>query len=181
MKKVFGLAILVLSLCGFTSISGQTNLFEIENNDTSWEIERSGSTSVKAYHPDTQVEIMVNLGTLLPSAPLCVSNKRIKDIKFNINIFKVAEWGDKDWAKSFEKTRIQFSRPGENEERRIYGSTLIKNNAQFQAGNVVNIGTLVFLAPFTCDKLDETRIRVINMRIGNRSLPAIDFTVKLEK
>lgn len=181
MKKIFGLLCVVWGLCGFTGLSGQENPFEIENNNKSWKIERNGSASVRAYYPEAQVEIMVNLGTLLPTAPLCVSNERIKDIKFNINIFKVAMRGDSDWAKSFEKTRIQFSRPGESEERRIYGSTLVKNNAKFSEGAVVNIGTLEFLAPFPCDKLDKTRIKLINMRAGNRNLPALDFTVELAK
>ena len=89
--------------------------------------------------------------------------------------------GDDDWAKSFEKTRIQFSRPGGNEERRIYGSTLIKNNAKFQEGDVVNVGTLEFLSPFTCDNLDKTRMRITNMRAGGRNLPTLDFTIELEK
>ena len=162
-------------------ISIKENPFEIENNNKSWKIERNGSASVRAYYPEAQVEIMVNLGTLLPTAPLCVSNERIKDIKFNINIFKVAMRGDSDWAKSFEKTRIQFSRPGESEERRVYGSTLVKNNAEFSEGAVVNIGTLEFLAPFTCEKLDGTRLRIINMRTSSGSLPTLDFTVKLVK
>ncbi len=181
MKKIFGLMCVVWGLCGFTGLSGQDNPFEIENNNKSWEIERSGSASIRAYYPEAQVEIMINLGTLLPTSPLCVSNERIKDIKFNINIFKVAMRGDSDWAKSFEKTRIQFSRPGESEERRIYGSTLVKNNAKFSEGAIVNIGTLEFLAPFPCDKLDKTRIKLINMRAGNRNLPALDFTVELAK
>ena len=62
-----------------------------------------------------------------------------------------------------------------------YGSTLVKNNAKFSEGEIVNIGTLEFLAPFPCDKLDKTRIKLINMRAGNRNLPALDFTVELAK
>ena len=180
MRKIIGLMGVVLSLCGFTSLSGQTNSLEIENNNTAWEIEQSGSASVRAYNSQSQMEIVVNMSSLLPSSPLCISNERIKDIKFTLNIFKVAQRGDGDWAKSFEKTRIQFSRPGESEERRIYGSTLIKNNAKFQEGDVVNIGMLEFLSPFTCDKLNETRLRIVNMRAGNRSLPTLDFIVKFE-
>ena len=181
MQKIIGLLGVVFCLCGFTGLSGQTNSFEIKNNNQSWELERGGGDSVRAYNPDNKVEITINLSSLLPSSPMCVSNERIKDIKFNLNIFKVAMRGDDDWAKSFEKTRIQFSRPGGSEERRIYGSTLIKNNAKFQEGDVVNVGTLEFLSPFTCDNLDKTRMRITNMRASGRNLPTLDFTIELEK
>lgn len=181
MQKIIGLLGAVLCLCGFTGISGQTSPFEVENNNKNWEVEYNGNASVRAYHPESEVEIMINLSSLLPSAPLCVSNKRIKDIKFTLNIFKIAQRGDSDWAKSFEKTRISFSRPGESEERRLYGSVLIKNNAKFQVGDVVNIGSLEFLSPFTCDKLDKTRFRITNMRAGGRALPTLDFTIALAR
>lgn len=182
MKKIFLMLGIVCCLCGFSDLSGRAaGGLQVEANNSDWQVSMRGNSAIRAYNPSSQVEVVVNVADILPSSPLCVSNKRIKDIKMTLNIYKIAAAGDDNWAKAFEKTRINFSRPGESAERKIYGSTLIKNNLKFPAGTVVNIGTLEFLAPFVCGDVNNTTMRISGMKAGYRALPPLDFTLLLEQ
>lgn len=181
MKKLIGLLLVLGGLCGFSDLAGQAGGISIESNSRDWEVSLRNNSVVRAYNPESQVELIINISSLLPNSPLCVSNKRIKDIKFTVNIYKVAERGDTDWAKSFEKTRIQFWRPGGSEERKVYGSTLIKNNLVFKEGTVVNVGTLQFLSPFTCSDIDGMSMRLSDMRAGGKSLPSLEFKLTADQ
>ena len=56
-------------------------------------------TTIRAVNQKYEVELLFNISDLLPSSPQCVSNKRIKDIKFTLNIYKTAQKGDYDWTR----------------------------------------------------------------------------------
>ena len=182
MKKFLLLFISFFTLSAFGDLATQAGGgFEVESENNDWSVAMRGSSTVRAFNEAKQIEIMIDISNILPNSPLCVSNERIKDIKVNFNIYKVAQNGDRDWAKSFEKTRVYFSRPGGAEERKVYGSTLIKNDLAFKSGTVVNVGSLIFLSPFVCDEVDGLRMRVTGMKAGYSSLPVLDFTIKQNK
>lgn len=181
MKKISFLLVMLWGLCGFTGLSGQVgNNFEVKSENRDWEVAMSGS-SIKAYNSNAELELALDIGNMMPDSPMCVSNERIKDIKITLSIYKVARAGEKDWQKAFEKTRIYFSRSGGSAERKVYGSSLIKNDAVFNAGTVVNVGTLTFLSPFVCNDVNGLRIRISGMKSGYRNVSPLDFTVKLQK
>lgn len=178
MKKVFLVLISVMTLCGFSELAQQGSGPEVIANTSKWEVQMRGNSSVRAFNQDHQVEVIVNFPDVLPNSPLCLSNKRIKDIKMTLDIHKVAAAGESNWEKSFEKTKMRFSGRKGSEERKVYGSMLIKNNLKFEAGTVVNVGTLEFLAPFTCDDFFPIRMIVTGMKVQGRELPSLDFTIK---
>lgn len=181
MKKCLFLFCAAVMLCGFSDLAGQAGNLELSTQSRDWEVSLRNNSLVRAFNPESQVEIIIDISSLLPNSPLCVSNKRIKDIKFTLNIYKVAEAGDGNWAKSYEKTRIQFWRPGQSDERKVYGSTLIKNNLVFKPGTVVNVGSLQFLSPITCEDIDGMSMRISGMLAGNRSLPSLEFKIESGK
>ncbi len=179
MKKICLLVVAWLSLSAFTDLASRAGgNFTVESENNDWDVTMRSSSTIRAFNEDNQVEIIIDIGNILPNSTLCVSNERIKDIKINFNIYKVAQNGDRDWEKSFEKTRVYFSRPGASEERKVYGSTLIKNDMVFKQGTVVSVGSLIFLSPFVCNEIDGLRMRVTGMKAGYRTLPPLDFTIK---
>jgi len=173
--------IVFFSLVGLTGVSGlagqASETLAVESNSRSWTVSMDGHSAVRAYNPEAEVEIVINVAPLLPTSPMCMVNKRIKDIKFTLNIYKVADAGESNWAKSFEKTRIRFYRSGSSEERKVYGSNLIKNNQRFAQGTVVNIGSLEFLSPFTCENFYKTTMRLTSMTANGRPLPDLEFSI----
>jgi len=181
MRKILIQIFIVFGLCGFQSLSGQVHDFDIENKTpNTWLVEQQNSV-IKAYNTVYDLELTIYTDTFLPNSPQCLSNKRIKDIKFDIDIYKKAQKGDKGWAKMVERMRIYFTGSGVSEEKRVYGSNLLKNNSQFNQGEVVHIGTLQFLAPLTCEKVDNMRMRVTGIVVQGRTLPPLELLFKLNK
>lgn len=181
MKKYLALCLSTLFIYGFTSLSGNLNEFKIENKTTlDWETESSG-TSVKAYNKQYDLELVFNVSPFMPSSALCTSNKRIKDIKFDINIYKKMQKGDAKFGKMVERMRINFSSPGFSEEKRIYGSDLVKDSVTFEVGQTVQIGTLYFLAPLTCKKIDQMKMRITNITIQGRPVPPLEILFELKE
>lgn len=179
--RIFALLALVLGLCGFSELAEKNNQgLKVESNTKSWEVKSQGGASIRAFEPNAKVEIVIDLSDVLPSSPLCMSNKRIKDIKMTLDIHKVATENETNFGKSFEKTRIRFIGHGENLERKVYGSTLIKNSLKFKAGEVVNVGALQFLAPLSCEDIFNTSMRIYGMKVNGRQLPVLDFSIKSE-
>lgn len=181
MKKFLVLCVAFFGLCGFESLSEQVHDFEVENKSPfNWEIQQNGGV-IKAFNANSQLELTFYVDTFMPNSPQCLSNKRIKDIKFEIDVYKRAQKGDSSWAKMVERARILFSGYGFREEKRVYGSNLIKNNASFKIDEVVHIGTLQFLAPLTCEKVDNMRMSISGFTVRGRSVPPLDLLFKLEK
>ncbi len=178
MKKFLIVFFSLVGLTAFSGLAGQASeKLEVESDSRTWNVSMNGHSSIRAYNQEAQVEIVINVAPLLPTSPMCMVNKRIKDIKFTLNIYKVADAGESDWAKSFEKMRIRFYRPGASEERKVYGSNLIKNNQRFAQGTVINVGSLEFLSPFTCEDFYNTTMRLTSMRANGRPLPDLEFTI----
>lgn len=180
MKKIL-LALFLLgtfSLPAFADLASQAggNL-KLENNSPDWEVAMRGTSSVRAFYPQDNVEVTIDISNILPSSSWCLSNDRITDIKVPFSIYKVAQRGEKDWAKSVDGTRVTFYYKGKSEERRIYGSNLIDDNRTFSEGSVVNVGTLTFLSPFVCKQIDGLRIRMHGMKARYRTLPPLDFEI----
>lgn len=180
MKKFCLMLSSLWGLCAFSALPDSGVPLTVKSNNKDWQVEMLGTSMIKAFNPKGQVEILINVENLLPQSPQCVSNKRIKDIKMTLSIRKVAMPGDSDWAKSFEKTRINFSGSGGG-ERRVYGSNLIKNNFKAEEGSVVNVGTLDFLAPVTCNNFVNSSMRISGMMSQGRSLPALSFSIRPQK
>ena len=181
MKKFFVLGLAFFGLCGFDSLSNQINSFEIENKTpTTWEVEQS-TTEIKAYNPTADMELTFYVNTFMPNSPQCLSNKRIRDIKFDIDVYKKAQKGDTGWHKMIERMRILFTNRGFSEEKRVYGSNLLKSNGVFKVGEVVHIGTLQFLAPLTCEKVDNMKMRVTGLTVRGKQLPPLEIQFKLNK
>jgi len=179
MKKYLALVCSLFTLCGFDSLSGETNMYQAENKTPdAWEIEQN-ENQIKAYNQEYEMELVFYVDAFMPNSPQCRSNKRIKDIKFDIDVYKRAQKGDTGWAKMIERIRIVFSNTGFSEEKRIYGSTLIKNSAIYQVGDIVQIGTLQFLAPLTCSQVDNMTMRVSGLVVRGRSLPPLEIHFKL--
>ena len=112
MKKFIVLGLSFIGLCGFESLSDQVQKFEIENKTpTAWEVEQS-TTEIKAYNPTAEIELTFYVYNFMPNSPQCLSNKRIRDIKFDIDIYKKAQKGDSAWAKMVERMRILFTNRG---------------------------------------------------------------------
>ena len=85
MKKGLLLLISFLSLCGFESLSDEIDKFEVENKtQNAWEVEQS-TTEIKAYNKEFDFEMTFYVDNFMPHSPQCLSNKRIKDIKFDFN------------------------------------------------------------------------------------------------
>lgn len=180
MKKFLTLFSAILFLSGFESLSDTLSNFEIENRTpNTWEIEQS-ATEVKAYNHDYDFELTFYVDNFMPNSPQCLSNKRIKDIKFDVDIYKKAQAGDSNWAKMVDRMRILFTNTGFSEEKRVYGSNLLKNNTSFNIGEVVHIGTLQFLAPLTCQKVDKMTMKIIGINVRGRMLPPLEFYIKLK-
>ncbi len=180
MKKILSLMFAPLFLCGFESLSDQIETFEIKNlSEAAWEVEQA-STTIKAYNKSAEIELTFYVDNFMPNSPQCLSNKRIKDIKFDIDIYKRAQKGDTNWAKMFDRMRINFRGPAFREEKRIYGSNLIKNNESFKVGAIVHIGTIQFLAPLTCEKVDDMRMTITGIETPTRKLAPLDILFKLK-
>ena len=116
----------------------------------------------------------------MPNSPFCITNKRIKDIKFDIDIYKRVQKGDTDWSKMVDRMRIVFSNTGFSEQKRIYGSNLLKNNTTAKVGETVHIGTLQFLSPLTCEKVNNMKMSVSGITVRGRALPPLEFVFTLE-
>lgn len=144
MKKILISICVAFLLSGFTELPENNDQLSVESTSKDWEVQMNGDSYVKAVYPKGQLELVLNIGNVLPNSAECLSNKRIKDIKIDLTIRKVVQAGDRDWEKSFEKTRIDFSGK-DGGERKVVASNLIKNNLRFETGAVVNVGTLSFL------------------------------------
>lgn len=183
MKKLCFVLLCVFGLCGATDLAEQTGELTVKSDNGNWDVSMRSHAVIRAYNPEAEVELSINISDLLPNSPQCVSIKRIKDIKFTVNIYKIAQPGDTDWAKSFEQMRIRFYGPGRpGEERKPYGSNLVKNNLKAQAGQAVNIGTLQYLSPYTCNDVDGLTMRFTDMKAGGRrALPPLEFKIETAK
>ena len=178
MKNILFRLFLVFSLCGFSSLSDQASTIIVETKNSDWEIANSSGAVVKAFHKESQTEFSINLSSLLPTSTYCMSNKKVKDIKFDISIHKVAKEGETNWEKAYEKTIVKFSGKAGTKEKKVQYLNLIKNNFKAKAG-VLNIGKIEFISPFTCDEIDDMNIRISGMKNGNKNLPAINFKIKI--
>ncbi|MBO4284816.1 MAG: hypothetical protein J5895_01110 [Alphaproteobacteria bacterium] len=179
-KKLLSLFVCLFVLCGFESLSGQTDHFFVENlSPADWEIKQTGS-SINAYNKAFDFELVFYVDSIIPSSPQCVSNKRIKDIKFNIDVYKRAQQGDTGWAKMVERMQIRFVGIGYDVQKKIYGSNLTKNNASYALGEVVHIGTLQFLAPYPCKQINNMTMKVTDLRVKNERIPALEMRFKLK-
>ena len=177
MKKIC-LFLFALVFNPFEVSAQESGLPDVVSQSNDWDVSMKSDTTIRAYNEKYEVELLFNISDLLPSSPQCVSNKRIKDIKFTINIYKTAQKGDYDWAKSFEQTRIRFSGRGKTEERKPYGSNLVKNNIKVPAGETVNVGTLQYLSPYTCADIWNATFYVSDMKAGGRGLlPSFEFKI----
>lgn len=180
MKNILVLLFSFFFLTGFESLSDELHTFEIENKTpATWEVEQD-STKIKAYNQAFDFELTFYVDTFMPNSPQCISNKRIKDIKFDIDVYKRAQKGDYNWAKMIERMRILFTNTNFVEEKRVYGSNLIKNNATFKLGEIVHIGTLQFLAPLTCDKVNMMTMKVTGIVVKGKALPPLEMQFKLQ-
>ena len=178
MKKILSAFCALLMTCGFESISNQSLSFDIENKTpNAWEIEQNGSV-IKAYNENSETELTIYVDTFMPSSPQCLSNKRIKDIKFDVDIYKKAQRGDGNWVKMVDRAKITFIGKGYSEERNVYGSNLIKNDLTFKIGDVVHIGTLQFLMPYPCKDIDGLKMRISNIKAQGRPLPTLELLFK---
>lgn len=181
MKKIVFLICAFFITCGFESLSDQSEVFEIENKTPNfWEIEQAGSV-VKAYNEQTQMELTIYTATFMPNSPQCLSNKHIKDIKFDIDIYKKAQKGDQSWVKMVDRMKISFIGRGYSEEKNIYGSNLIKNDLIFNLDDVVHIGTLQFLMPYPCKDIDGLKMRIGNIMVRGRTLPPLELLFKTKE
>ena len=181
MKKILAMCFAVFGLAGFEGLSLQLHTFDVENlNASAWSVSQDGTT-IKAYNHANSLELTFFVDSFLPQSPQCLSNKRIKDIKFDIDVYKRAQKGDSNWAKMLERMKISFIGKGFSEEKRVYGSNLIKNNVSFRVGEVVHIGTLQFLTPYPCDAVDRMKMRVTDISVQGKRLPPLEFMIKLNK
>lgn len=181
MKKYLALCCMIFGICGFESLSDSNNEFEIENKTTAeWETELSGTT-VKAYNKRYELELDFDASPFMPSSTLCISNKRIKDIKFTVNIYKKMQKGDTKFAKMVERMRINFMAPGISKEKRVYTSTLIGDRVTLNIGDTVPVGKLYFLAPITCNDVNQMRMRITDINVQGRSVPPLEILFKLTK
>ena len=141
MKFFITLIYCIFFLCktGLSESIGQS--LEVVSNNKAWEVSTLSNALIKAYNPASQIELMIDLNNILPSSPYCVLNKHIKNIRFTVSIYKIANKGEKNWAKSFEKTKIYFYSRFGYDERKVYDSNLIRNNIT-ATGGVINVGTL---------------------------------------
>ena len=157
--KCFFVCLSVFFITGFSSLSSMGQAIDVISESISWEVSMQSNAVIKAYNPNAKVELLIDLNNLLPTSVYCVSNKRIKDIKFSISIHKIADKGESNWEKSFEKTRIYFFGKGISDERKVYGSNLIRNNIKANGG-------------------------VINMALrisGMKNIPSLNFKIRLKK
>ncbi|MBR2299991.1 MAG: hypothetical protein IJ870_05410 [Alphaproteobacteria bacterium] len=181
MKKFFTLCAFVFLTCGFESISEQIHSFDVENKSPSaWEVETQNA-QIKAYNATYDLELTLYVNSFMPNSPQCLSNKRIKDIKFEIDFYKKVQKGDTNWAKMVERVRLNFTGSGISEEKKVYGSNLLKNNAPAKIGSVVHIGSLLFLSPLTCEKVDNMRLKLTGIVIRGRVLPPLELQFTLTK
>ncbi len=179
MKRILCSVLSFMFLCGFTPLASLNGGINAVSDTPNWKIDVSGAT-IRAYNEKSKTELTINLSNLLPTSVYCVSNKKIKDIKISVSIHKIASEGEGNWEKSFEKTKIYFSGKGSSDERKVYGSNLIKNSNKVSAG-VVNVGTLEFLSPITCDDIDNMTMRIYGMKDGNRNIDTLNLKIKLSK
>lgn len=176
MKKFCFLIALFFSAT--TALAQESGLIDVYTESQEWEVSMRDDTTIRAFNAEYAVELLFNISDLLPNSPQCVSNKRIKDIKFTVNIYKTAQDGDYDWAKSFEQMRIRFSGHGKSEDRKPYGSNLVKNNLKVNRGTTVNVGTLQYLSPLTCSDIFGASFYVSDVKAGGkRPLPALQFKI----
>lgn len=181
MKKILSLFFVAFMLCGFAAEEERIHAYYVDNDSADdWEVSIE-TLGIKAYHAASETEVWLAVDAFMPNSPLCLSNKRIRDIKFDVIIYKVAHKGDSNWSKMVNRMQIQFIGKGYNEQRRIYGSTILKDSAQVKVGETVNVGTLQFLAPYPCRDADQMRMRVSNIIVRGRALPTLDIKLKLKQ
>ncbi len=181
MQKYLALFFSVFLCCGFESLSGHSDEVEIENKTKqNWETEIKGA-SILAYNKTYELELTFNIAAFLPSSTQCVSNKRIKDIKFDVNVYKKMQKGDDKFYKMFEKMKINFATPRSSKDAKVYTSNLINNRIMFNIGETVPVGTLYFLAPFVCQDVDQMKMRITDITIQGRRVPPLEILLKLKK
>lgn len=178
MSKYIVLIFSFFFLCAFSDLKDRSNEMKVESNSPDWEVSMRGNSSVRAYDPKAELELIIDISNLLPSSVACVSNKRIKDIKFSINVYKIAQAGDSNWAKAFERTRILFRSRSGTTEKKLYGSNFVKNNLNFSPGTFVNIGRMDFLAPYVCEDINGLNMRLTGMKGMAVPIPPLDLTIK---
>lgn len=179
MKNIFFL-VSAFIICAFSRLSSIGDNLEIKSISRHWNISSSSGSIIRAYNEKSKVELVINISNILPSSPYCLSNKRIKDIKFDVTIYKMAKEGEKNWKKSFEKTRIYFSGRSGSGERKVYASNLIKDSFVARKG-MVNVGKLEFLSPITCKNVDNMSIRISGMKDGNKNIDILSLKIKFKK
>ena len=179
MKFFITLIYCIFFLCktGLSASIGQS--LEVVSNNKAWDVFILSNALIKAYNPASQIELMIDLNNILPSSPYCVLNKHIKNIRFTVSIYKIANKGEKNWFKSFVKTKIYFYSQTKSEERKVYSPNLIKNNTCAKGG-AINVGSLDFLAPITCNNIENIRMKIIGMKDKNQIIPALDYTIKIK-
>ena len=179
MKKIICSVISFLFLCGFSSLSSLNSGVVATTDSSGWEVEASGAT-IKAYNGKSKVELDIDISRILPSSVLCVSNKRIKDIKFTVSIHKFTKEGEGNWSKSFGKTRIFFSGKGGSGEKKVHTVNLIKDN-YISSGGIINVGTLEFISPITCNNIDDMTMKISGMKDGNTNIAPLTIKINLKK
>ncbi len=180
MKKIVSLLCVTFALCGFESLSDQADLFNIEvPQSTRWVVEKNGSV-IKAYYPPKEIELTFYVDSFMPNSQQCLSNKRIKDIKFDVDVYKRFQKGDTNFAKMVERMKINFKGRTFNQENKVYGSNLITKNLSFKEGEIVHVGTLQFLAPYPCEYVNDMQMRITNISPQRgETLPALEWTFKI--
>ena len=181
MKKYLALFFAIFLICGFDSLSGKLDEIEIENKTKqNWETKLSGA-AISAYNKQYDLELHFDLSALLPSSTWCVSNKRIRDIKFNVKVYKKMQKGDAKFARMVDRMKINFFAQGYSEEVKVYTSNLIGHHVSFNVGDTVPVGTLYFLAPFVCKDVDQMKMRITDITVQGRRVPPLEIMLKLKK
>ena len=192
MKKILSLLVAVFMLSAYdgtidyastTDYKGITepvHTYTIENkSDPSWSL-LLDTMGIKAHHTPSDTELWLYVDSFMPNSPQCLTNKRIRDIKFDIDVYKVAQKGDSNWSKMVNRMKIQFTGKNYNEQKRVYGSNILKDSASFKIGEIVNVGTLQFLAPYPCKDVDQMKMTISNIIVKGRPLPPLEILFKLK-
>ena len=70
---------------------------------------------------------------------------------------------------------------GKKEANKASVTLTKESNGVFKVGEVVHIGTLQFLAPLTCEKVDNMKMRVTGLTVRGKQLPPLEIQFKLNK
>lgn len=181
MKHIFSAFICFFALTGFTDLTQDASNLKVESKTPEWEVVSETQSVIKAFNPQYNLQFTFNVAPFLPDSPQCRNFKRIKDIKYRINIYKVASAQDTNWTRSFSQMRITFSGNGIVQETRVYGSNLIKDNYKAKTGSTVNVGTLDFLAPIVCKDINNTTVHVSGMKSGKQTIPPLTFKITYQE